>query len=156
MTTVVEHPAQSLEMRSDMTFDEFAGHVWRKNRRDLRHKNGEPVELMPGNSYAFLMVGLKELLTPEQFALVLERFMVEVKKLEAEGLLPNDSLAVVATPFDVPSLPAIPDMFADELEDGVKIAIYLTGELSFTLAKKYPVAKDEHNTEGEATDEEIE
>jgi hypothetical protein len=147
-TAVIEHPAQSVSprsismrsitMRTEQTFDEFADHVYRVNKRELRHRNGTLIELQPDLAYSLLMLGMKRLLTEEEFGIVCERFMAEIKALEDQGILPRDSVTVVATPFDVPNRPAIPERFAEEIDDEATIKTYLTGEVSFTIAKIYP------------------
>jgi len=152
MTTVIEHPAMCLTMRTEMKFDEFADHVWRANKRELRHRNDKLIELKPGLDYTFLMLGMKRLLNKKEFGIVYQKFMSEIKQLEEAGILPKDSVEIVATPLDVPTLPKIPDKFADKIEDGVKIKIYLTAsDLSFTIAKEYPV----ETVEPEVSDGEI-
>ena len=139
MTTVIEHPAQNLTMRTELTFNEFADHVWRTNRRQLRYSDGAMIELQPDLAYSFLMLGMERLLTPEEFGVVYFCVMQALEQAEKKGLIPTGLVKSVATPFDVPNRPAIPDKFADDIEEEATVKTYLTGEVSFTVAKEYPI-----------------
>jgi hypothetical protein len=146
MTTVIEHPAMSLTMRTNQTFSEFAEHVWRTNKRELRHKNGSLIELDSELTYSFLLLGMERLFTDEEFAAV----KVLIEEGEEQGKIPKGLVITMATPFDVPARPAIPPEFVNELEEGGEIKTYLTAsDLSFTLAKVYPPLPEEEpeNTE---------
>ena len=142
-TTVIEQQAQHLEVRTDESFLEFADRVHRKNMRPLCYENGSLIELDPELEYSFLMLGMKRLLTQEEFVIVYAAFMSEIKRLEDSGALPKDLVRTVATPFDIPrsARPVIPSKFADEIEDDAVIKMYLTGNTSFTLGKILPDAK---------------
>ena len=123
----------------------------------MRYSDGALIELAPGLAHVFMMLGMKRPLNGEEFALVYERFMAEIKRLEEKGLLPEDLVEVVATPFAVPNLPAIPEKFADEIDDGAVKKIYLTGEVSFSLVKEYPHLEtvEPEEEEGEEYDGEV-
>ena len=138
MTTVIENQATPFLLRTDETFLEFANRISKSNVCNVGYKDGSLIELDPNLEYSFVLLGLKRLLTPEEFAFVYTAMMDAVHKLEVQGVLSEGLVETVATPFDIPARPAIPNQFADTQEDGADIKTYLTGSLTFTMVNHVP------------------
>jgi hypothetical protein len=145
---VVTHPAQNIAVATAETFDQFTNRIYRSSKRQLRYKDGEPVELNPEWEYSFLMLGMTRLATPPEFEVLYTRIMTSIAQAEAAGEIPAGLVQSVATPFDV-TPPKIPAQYIEELEEGAEMKTYLVGEVGFAVTKKFPepVVEEEETEE---------
>jgi hypothetical protein len=150
MTEIIDNPAQSITAPTDETFAQYVDRIGRA-RRMVQYKNGKPIELDPNLDYSFLMLGFKKdpqtgtgIATPEQFKALVAAIKRNVDEMEAAGLLPEDWVQVVATPFDVIP-PQVPGKFVEEAEErGLIIKTLLVGNIGFAIARMPPeVVKEE-------------
>lgn len=114
--TIIEHPAQQIDIRITETFNEFSNRIETGTQRPICYKNGEPIELDAGGAYSFIRLKLPRLLTPQEFGGLLPYLMGGVQQAEQAGIIPSDLVQEIATTFDVPTVPAIPDEWLDDVD----------------------------------------
>ena len=136
MTTIIQNQAQSVEVNTTETFDQFATRIFKDSKRPVRFKNGADIELDPKLEYSFLMLGLTQLATPQEFEVLFTAIMGAIAQAESQGLIPAGWVKTVATPFDVLP-PKIPNKFADEIGNAT-LKTLLVGEVGFAVVKEEP------------------
>jgi hypothetical protein len=135
MVEFIENQAQMVVTVADETFEQYAKRIG-DAKVPIQYKDGRAIELRPDLEYSFLMLGLKKLATPEQFGILASTIMAEVQKLESQGVLPEDWVQQVATPFDVVP-PQLREEFLTALDADIEIVISVNGYIGLDIQKKY-------------------
>jgi len=167
MTTVNPGKAQQVWVDPNESFNDYSQRVFLKRFpikfRDetieepieteegtvtkTRIKPGEPIVLKLDSVYSAVFLRMKRVLTPQEFQTVFGAIMMTIKQFEAQGLLPEDLVEDVMTPFDL-SPPIIPERFLEELEENEEIQAEIVGNVGYELKKyKKPVVIEEPEVE---------
>ena len=137
MTEIIQHPAQQVTVNTEETFDQYKKRI-KETRTEIRaFKDGMPIAVDSAMQYSFLMLGMERLLTPEEFAAVYMAVMSAIDQMEKAGVLPEELVKTVSTPFDA-TPPVIPDRFREEAGDGVELVVHFVCNTGFEIVKEYP------------------
>jgi hypothetical protein len=158
MTEVIPFQAQDITCSDYETFEQYANRVYKATKKPLRYKDstvdedgtlvnpyGVPIEVNPDLHYAFLMLGLTRLGTPQEFEMLFGAIMLVVQQMEQAGHLPEGWVRSVATPFNI-KCPRIPEQFADDIARAVTKA-YLTGDAAISVTRIIPPLEPEPEPE---------
>ena len=88
------------------------------------------------------MLELERLLTQQEFVAMYTVMMGAVQQAESQGIIPANLIRRVATPFDVPEVPVIPDGNLNDIGNA-EIKIQLIGEVGINIVKHQPPEGEE-------------
>ena len=125
------NPALAVTANTEETFQDFASRVFRTSKRQLRHGNGQLIQLVPNSVYTTLLLKVKYLLSPEKFNVLEGIIGQSIMQAVMTGVIEPDWFQGLATPLDLLT-PPIPEQFQDEENE---IKLFLTGETQFAVSK---------------------
>ena len=125
------NPALSIAVDPTDTFSDYQEKIIKKSKRQLRHGNGQPIELQPDSIYTTLLMKVKYLLSTEKFYVLEGIIGQSIMKAVMDGVIEPDWFQGITTPLDLHT-PPIPEQFQEE---GHEIKMFLSGETKFVVSK---------------------